>query len=127
MLEKYGLAFGNLSVLNEHGIIISNYNSWWGIQASIGLSLGDNTTVQMPFHFHGRYWVLNATVQRDPGKEFRLHGVALTKSGQELMKIVDLVSADQYVSDLTKYFDSNNLNMTAVASWQLQVMSRRSP
>ena len=28
-LEAYGLGFGNLNVLNEHGLIIADYNSWF--------------------------------------------------------------------------------------------------
>ena len=27
-LQEYGLDFGNLNVLNEHGLVISDYNSW---------------------------------------------------------------------------------------------------
>ena len=27
-LEKYGLGFGNLNVLSEHGLVISDYNCW---------------------------------------------------------------------------------------------------
>ena len=126
-LQKYGLAFDDLNVLNEHGIIISDYNSWRDFQVSIGFSLSGNTIVQIPFHFLGRYWTLNSTVPRDTGKEFRLSGVAFTKSGQELMKIVDFVAADQFAADLAKYFIRDNLDMMEVGDWRPQPMSTKSP
>ena len=37
-LKDYGLDFSNLNVLNEHGLIISDYNSWHDIRACIGIA-----------------------------------------------------------------------------------------
>ena len=72
-LERYSLNFGDLDVLNEHGLIISDYNSWYGIQVSIGIASGGvrPVLVRIPFQFQGKYWVLITTTQRDLGKEFR--------------------------------------------------------
>ena len=119
-LQKYGLSFGNLNVLNEHGLIISDYNSWYDIQASIGFALGGGRPglVHLPFCFQGKYWILISTIQRDRGKEFRLSGVALTRSGQELSRIVDLAPMNEYAQALMKFFEAKNLQMTEVDSWQ---------
>ena len=124
-LERYGLKFGNLNVLNEHGLIISDYNSWYGIQASIGIASGGVTPVlvRIPFHFQGKYWVLITTTQRDLGKELRLSGVALTRTGQQLSRIVDLEAVDQYAQDLRDYFEKNSLKMTEAPSWEPQLIS----
>ncbi len=124
-LERYGLNFGNLNVLNEHGLTISDYNSWYGIQASIGIASGGvrPVLVRIPFHFQGRYWVLITTTQRDLGKEFRLSGVALTRTGQELSRIVDLEAVDQYAQDLRDYFEKNILKMNEVPSWEPHLIS----
>ena len=126
-LQKYGLGFGNLNVLNEHGLIISEYDSWVDIQALIGFALEDQHVAYRPVHFQGKYWVLNSTIQRATGKEFRLSGVALTKSGQELSRAVDLEPADEYVIDLTKYFETNNLEMIEVPSWEPRIIPSSTP
>ena len=126
-LKQYGLDFGNLNLLNEHGLIISDYNSWYDIQSSVGIPLGDNRVVHIPINFQNRYWVLVAKTQRKLGKQFKLSGVALTKSGQELSKIVDIEPMQQFTLDLIKYFDKNNLNMIEVDNWQPHIMPRSSP
>ena len=122
-LREYGLDFGNLNVLNEHGLIISDYNSWYDMRVSIGLTLPQAGLLYIPFHFQGKYWILIPTNQRDLNSEFRLSGVALTKSGQELSRIVDLESANRYSQDLKKYFDDNSLNMVQVDSWMPRTYS----
>ena len=124
-LRDYGLDFRNLNVLNEHGLIISDYNSWHDTQGFIGIASGgvSPSFVRIPFHFQSKYWILIATTQRELGKEFRLSGVALTKSGQELSKIIDLEPVDQYALDLQEYFAKNKLKMVEVASWEPQLIS----
>ena len=119
-LRTYGLAFGNLNVLNEHGLIISDYNSWFDYRACIRTTSieAKPKIVSIPFSFQGRYWVLVPTTQRNLAKEFRLSGVALTRSGTEVSRIVDLEPMNEYVQALTKFFQEKNLQMTEVASCQ---------
>ena len=83
-LQKYGLGFGNLNVLNEHGLIISDYQSWYDYRMAAGMTVGQGQTqtVYIPFGFQGKYWILLSESNRNPNEEFRLSGVALTKSGQ---------------------------------------------
>ena len=125
-LKDYNLGFGNLNVLNEHGLVISDYNSWYDIRAAIGIAAGGTrpSLVRIPFYFQGKYWVLVPTTQRDSGKEFRLSGVALTKSGQELSRVVELRAADQYAQALQDYFEKDSLRMTEAASWEPQLIPR---
>ena len=123
-LKEYGLGFGQLNVLHEHGLIISDYNSWYDIQASIGIVLGPRKELlRIPFCFQGKYWVLIAKSAAVQGKEFKLSGVSLTKSGQELSRIAGLEAADQYAIDLMKYFERKNLQMTEVGSWEPVIIS----
>ena len=35
-LQEYGMNFATLNLLNEHGLIISDYNSWWEFTPCIG-------------------------------------------------------------------------------------------
>ena len=128
-LKEYGLDYGNLNVLNEHGLIVSDYNSWYDIRATIGIApVGvPPALIRIPFSFQGRYWVLVPTIQRDLSKEFRLSGVALTRSGRELSTIVELETEDKYALDLRKYFEKNGLTMTEVPSLEPQLSSPTSP
>lgn len=125
-LKDYDLHFGNLNVLNEHGLIISDYNSWYDIRVAIGIAVGGvrPSLLRIPFYFQGKYWVLVPTTRHDAGKEFRLSGVALTKSGQKLSRVVGLEPADQYAQALRDYFEKNSLKMTEVASWEHQLIPR---
>ena len=127
-LSMYGLNFSNLNKLNEHGLIISDFNSWYDLQASIGITLREQQAlVHIPLSFQSKYWILIATRPRVQGKEFKLSGVALTRSGQELSRVVDLEPQNQYALDLNKYFEKNNLRMTEVSSWKPQIAPRISP
>ena len=118
-LQEYGLDFGKLNILNEHGLIIADYNSWHDYQLAIGFAMPDQIggRFQMPFCFEGRYWVLMPTSQRDIDKNFTLSGVALTHSGQELSRVVDLEPKEKYAQALKDYFRSANLEMIEVESW----------
>ncbi len=125
-LRKYGLGFGNLNMLNEHGLIFSEYNSWYDIRMCIGSPLPGPTpgqVLRIPFGFQGRYWILIPTSQSILGKEFRLSGVALTQSGRELSTIVGLEPMEEYAQDLMNYFEKNKLQMTEIDGGQPQVFS----
>ena len=112
-LENYGLNFFTLNHLNEHGLIISAYDTWRGYP-SIKTTNDDGTYGAFPFRFQDRYWILNPINERTPTKEFRLHGVALSQPGRELSKIVELKPVDKFSRDLDIFFESNNLRMTEV-------------
>ena len=117
-LQPYGINFSTLNLLNEHGLIISDYNSWFDYNVSIEPWSSTTRLNQMvsPFSFQGKYWVLSPTTERAANKEFRLSGVALTSSGRELSQVVDLEVMDSYAGALAKFFSSQNLQMTEVDS-----------
>ena len=114
-LQKYGLGFGSLNVLNEYGLIISDYGSWVECGAYIGVG-SERSVVRIPFSFQGRYWVLSPEPERAVNQGFKLHGVVLTQSGRELSRIVDLVPMDEYAQALMEFFKKKNLQMTEVDS-----------
>lgn len=122
-LEKYGLGFAQLNMLNEHGLIISDYDSWRDFRASTGMPIqGPNARLHYPFRFQGKFWILNSTVQAATLNELKIHGVALTRSGQELSKVVELETVEQYALDLRMYFKKMNLSMVEVTSWKPQLI-----
>ena len=118
-LRQYGLEYGKLNILNEHGLIASEYNSWYDIRSSIGFALPEaQGLLHVPLCFQGKYWILTATSAGVQGGEFRLHGVALTKSGQELSRLVEVEKVDQYSRQLREYFEKKHLQMIEVGSWE---------
>ena len=114
-LGAYNLNFDALNRLNEHGLIISDYNSSHDYRLSVGLKLGRRPQlIHVPFRFQDRYWILVPTNERDLDKEFRLSGVALTRSGRELSSIVGWDTMDQFFQALSSFFLKKKLRLTEV-------------
>lgn len=109
-LQKFGLTFDSLNLLQEYGLIISDYNSWM----DYGHSFGSPTQpVVIPFGFGNEKWGL---VKMDGfhGNQLRIHGVALTRSGRELMKVVSYDKDPAFTEALSKWFESQKLKMVRV-------------
>ena len=68
--------------------------------------------IQIPFTYQGKSWLLVPVSGRSHGSEMKLHGVSLTGVGVELMKIVDMVTMDDYSQKLTAFFQQKKLRMT---------------
>ena len=123
-LEAYGLHFSALNLLNEHGLIISDYNSWYDYRLSVELKVADSPhLIRIPFRFQNRHWVLIPTSERNHRKKIRLSGVAMTHSGRELSNVVGLETMEEYFQALSSHFRRQNLQMTEVQSHQPQVYS----
>ena len=118
-LEQYGLPFNLLNLLNEYGLIISDFNSWRDYQVCIGLTVslegGQSQTVRLPIVHQAVPWILQPLSGRKPSTQFKVHGVALTQTGQELLKVVELEAVDKYTSALKEYFRRNQLDMIKLA------------
>ena len=117
-LRQYGIDYGSLNLLNESGLIGSDYNSWVDYNVCITSwpsELKDGMWV-IPFNFQGRYWLLTPMTKREAGQEFRLNGVALTVSGQELSKVVELSPDETFANDLKQFFSAQKLQMVQVDS-----------
>ena len=135
-LAKYGLPFDSLNLLHEYGLIISDYNSRVDCQQCCPQPLPINETIQdqsqhqylvVPFFYRRRPWMLlpMSNAQRQPSVS--LSGVALTRSGRELMSIVEIEeAADQYTLDLVKFFENRHLIMTETDNPQPHIMQHPS-
>ena len=118
-LRQYGLHFSSLNVLNEHGLIIAEYDSWFDYNACIDIHPAEprsGAELVIPFGFEGNYWSLMPTKQRSAAKEFQLPGIALTRAGQELSTVVDLDPVGGCRKQLAKFFETQGLRMTEVVS-----------
>ena len=123
-LRQYGLGFDQLNVLNEHRLIIADYNSWYDYNLSIGIHLPGPgpDSLRIPFVFQGRSWVLEPITPPWPGKEFRVSGVALTRAGQELSRIIELRPMEDYFQGLVNFLEKRHLRMVETSSNQLHHM-----
>ena len=112
-LQKYGLSFGSLNRLNEHGLIITDYNSWWEHRTS-GVSGSRTLPIPISIRFQNRDWVLWPSQGSTPRNKFKLYGVSLNESGRELSRVVDIEPADQFTEALRSFLHDQHLEMTEV-------------
>lgn len=129
-LRKFGLSFDELNVLNEHGLIIADYRSWYDFRLCVGVTArGEKQEVLMvrvPFEFQDRYWVLESNKPRKPDTNYRIQGVALTKAGRELARVVECEAVPGYRQTLEAFFVSQGFVMTEVDGASPQVANRDS-
>jgi hypothetical protein len=109
-LSQYGLSFNALNRLEEHGLIISDYNSYSDYQPAVAI----DGQVQLPMNFANAYWALVPKQPQQERKPTRLNGVALSYSGKELLPIVDIEHDDTYRVALQEYLESKGYALSAV-------------
>ena len=126
-LREYGLSFDNLNVLNEHGLIIADYRSWYDIRICVGVTARnekqEELVVRIPFGFQDRYWILESTKPRKTDTAYRVSGVALTKAGRELSRVVECQPVSGYDQALEAFFVSQGFIMTETDSARPQIVN----
>src|ERR1700743_1186325 len=81
-LGEYGLAFDHLNILQEYGLIISDYNSYMNYSPCIA---HDGINVAASFRFDDKNYALIPIDNESYDKILNLHGVTFTKAGKELL------------------------------------------
>lgn len=109
-LKDFGITFGNLNTLNEYGLIISDYNSWFDYS---DIAIIENNRVKAGFYHQDKLWGLKP-MDGWKKKQLKITGVALSKAGQELSRIVDISPHQKYTDALIKYFSNLQLEMVRV-------------
>ena len=114
-LRSYGLSFDNLNILNEYGLIIADYNSYYDYR----MCIMKNRSLGLPLTHQGGLWGLAVPepVEGDASpanKELRITGVALSQVGKELLPIVDIDPAETYTDALAKFFTTQKLTLTRI-------------
>lgn len=73
-----------------------------------------NNQVTFPLKFNNIYWGLVPSEPEDwpLEREIRIHGVALSNSGKELLKIVEIASDQAYLDALIGYFRWLGMELT---------------
>lgn len=111
-LRKYGLSFADLNILFEYGLIISDYNSSMPYQHSIV----EGGKVTIPFRYMNNHFALKPTkeMSQEQKQAFRLHGVALSRAGMELISIVDIEENPNYTAALREHLTAQGFDMVPV-------------
>ena len=110
-LQDFGLGFGALNRLNERGLVISDYNSWFDYNLSILPVDAESKRPTLPFEHQNKSWLLVPDPSRTHQQKLQLHGVALTNCGRELASVVDRIPMGDYTESLKQFFAKNKLKM----------------
>ena len=113
-LLDYGLSYAVLNLLNEHELIIADYSSSNDYGDCITTQRADGLSL-FGFGYQGQEWAFVPDGERDQGKEFKLPGVALTRAGKELSRVVELETVPEYDEALRGYFAKQGLTMTLLS------------
>jgi uncharacterized protein DUF2806 len=113
-LQAYGLGFDSLNVLQEYGLIIADYNSWMEYVPTIVYP----ERGWIPLTYNNSLWALVPTPNMPMKTQLRVRGVQLSRTGRDLLPIVDIEPNDSYFAALTKFFEGDNLKMTRVNAAQ---------
>jgi Protein of unknown function (DUF2806) len=109
-LQAYGLGFDALNILQEYGLIISDYNSYMDYQVAVG----HEGKIMLPMIYQKTQRGLIPKGAPPARQAFSVYGVAFSRSGKELLSIVDITPNEQYTADLTNFFDQQGMTMTSV-------------
>ena len=117
-LKDYGLIFDDLNVLNEHGLITPEYNSWADYSFCIAQQKTEapGWVVKIGFRYQSLEWGLIPDAERDPDEDFQVFGVSLTRTGRELSKVVELLAVPKYDKALREFLAENNVKMERITS-----------
>ena len=107
-LSDYGLSYEHLTVLQEYGLIVSDYSTscdyWFCV-------LRKNKSAATPLRHQGLEWVLVPFETEEKFANLRLSGVMLSVVGKELFPIVEKIVAETYTAKLRTFFLGKNLRM----------------
>jgi hypothetical protein len=110
-LSEFGLSFGGLNILHEYGLITPDYNSYMGYSSCIA---NEQMQLKAALRFQNKDYGLVPSNSENFDKTLNLHGVALTKSGEELLDIIPLNKADDYKEKLIEFFKSKYLDLVEI-------------
>ena len=110
-LADFGFDFGALNRLNEHGLIISDFDSWGDFNFSVIRNRNEPPRPVIPFLHQSRQWVLIADAGRPSGTHFRVSGPALTLAGRELSRVIEQEPVPEYTERLRAFFVGQQLRM----------------
>ncbi len=113
-LKEYGLSYASLNRLNEHGLIVPEYNSTWvNLVVDAGPSKSPRWS-SMAFGFQDYVWVLVPIDGREGDFKIEISGILLTHSGMELARVVDIETMPEYQQAVADFFEQKGLSMSEI-------------
>ena len=113
-LKEYGLGYASLNRLNEHGLIVPEYNSTWvNLVVDAGPSKSPRWS-SMAFGFQDNVWVLVPIDGREGDFKIGIGGILLTYAGMELARVVDIETMPEYRQAVADYFEQKGLSMSEI-------------
>jgi uncharacterized protein DUF2806 len=110
-LTKYGLSFDNLNILQEYGLIISDYNSYMNYAPCIA---NEQMHIGASLCYGETQYGLVPTDKEKYDKTAQFNGVAFTKAGKELLKIIPFKDAPIYKKDLEDFLSKKHLKLLKI-------------
>ena len=111
-LGKYGLDYGVLSHLDEHGLIRTDLNGWKEHVAATGIHM-EGVVLFNPFRLQGDYYAL-IPVDGQVRSTFRIVGPTLTGAGMQIATLAKPFNLTDYTIDLQSYFEQQGLALFPV-------------
>ena len=100
-LETFGLGFADLNRLNEHGLIIADYDSY-----ATYTVLDDSQGISgWCLQHQGASWDWDIEGEGRKSVPVKLHGVAMTVAGCELSRVVSLEPVEEYTEALKSFLE----------------------
>ena len=114
-LQAFGFNYAALNRLNEHGLILSDYDSWHnGIRLCI--LPREREHPPFPFHHQDRQWILVPDSGGGWDGEFKISGPALSLAGRELSLVVKQEPLPEFTKQLQEFFLTLKLRMLKLKS-----------
>jgi hypothetical protein len=106
-LRRFGLDYNSLNILEENGLIIPSYNSYFDYRATVKDKNGNRgMAIELCSKKFGLISTNESNFQR--GNMLPIEGVALSNSGKELFQAIEPSFNDLYISELTSFFRKQN-------------------
>ena len=112
-LQKHGLSYAVLNVLNEYGLIIAEYDSRMDYRPVV-------VSPDRPWHglfriVHAdRHWILSSENDNETQKNLYESGIALSSAGTELASVVEYEPDEQYLTELRDHFQVQGLRLVEI-------------
>ena len=121
-LKEFGLGFSELNLLNEHGLLVSDYNCRLEFRPCASWRGKDSRTICTPWGYQGRYCMLVPVDANSVDKQLRINGPCLTQCGVELLQVVEVEPVDEYSLKLAQWFEDNGFRMGEVDDARARVL-----
>jgi len=110
-LSKYGLSYDNLNILQEYGLITTDYNSRFPYTVCV---ISPSNRIGIGLRFENKTFRLLPNNLDKLDKDLYFNGVTLTKAGRELLSIIPIKHNEEYGKDFEEYLLNKNFKLVEI-------------